>query len=260
MRYGFEPVPYGYGDFGYSQVGTNACASRSGANFTKGVTEVLPGIYTKGSVNLTASMKAFLSALRARLPSKYPLVVTDALRTPEDQAQRMLSILNREGEDYLKKLYRRSAKYIDALLAMPHTASAWGPAIAEFNAQGAYLSRHMRGDALDLRCWGWADADRIKVAEAAEKLGARVTLESDHIHVGRLDQDFTAQAKSATEALIDAPAEVSAAVVSVVSPQMGTKIKTAWAQLDRNTKIAVGATGGVLAALAVTAVVAKRRR
>jgi hypothetical protein len=264
VRYGFDralPSEYGYArvhDYGYSQVGSNKCASQSGAGFTNGVTQLIPGVYKKSGVTLTTRMSTFLTALRARLPVSYPLVVTDGLRSPYDQAQRMLSILNKQGEDYLKRLYRRSEKYIVALLAMPRNQSAWGGAIAEFVSRGIYLSRHMRGDALDLRCWGWSDADRIKVAEAAESLGARVTLETDHIHVGRLDQDLTAQASSAVESVVNAPAEVSAAIVQPFFPQLATKMRTQWAQLPRNAKVATGALGGALLALGVAGLVSRR--
>lgn len=87
------------------------------------------------------------------------------------------------GARYLLGLYG-SDDIIMALLDQPQTAEAWDAVISSFQRSGRYLSQHMRGTAVDLRCWNMTDGDRRSVASVIEGFpGAKVVLESDHIHV-----------------------------------------------------------------------------
>lgn len=85
----------------------------------------------------------------------------------------------RRGED-LRALYRSADATIDALLAAPQTAAAWGQIIAA----APPLSKHLSGDAVDLRTAGLTDAQIYRLGELAIAAGfTRALRESDHLHV-----------------------------------------------------------------------------
>lgn len=138
--------------------------------------------YLEKSAGLVDSLDAeararFLSfageVLRAGLPM---VTVTSARRSPEWQADAMLNKVAR-GED-ITKLYRSSAAIIRQLLALPRTVAAWAPVLA-----ATPVSDHQRGRAVDVRRWGYTDAQLQQLQQLAQRSGWRTLLESDHLHL-----------------------------------------------------------------------------
>lgn len=111
--------------------------------------------------------------LRAGLPM---ITVTSARRSAEWQADAMLNKVAR-GED-ITKLYRSSAGTIRQLLALPRTVEAWAPVL-----RATPVSDHQRGRAVDVRRWGYTDAQLQQLQQLAQRSGWRTLLESDHLHL-----------------------------------------------------------------------------
>jgi len=151
----------------------------------------LPSNVSGGSrLVLNAAQTGFLKALRAAVPASIPLYVTSGTRTPEAQARALVE--KRRLGDNLYKLYR--AKYIvKALMAVPNTVSAMSPIIARYARQGQYMSRHMRGDAVDIRSKNLSTSQRQTVMAAAKRLGAKTIYETKppHIHVESIGSTYS---------------------------------------------------------------------
>jgi hypothetical protein len=114
----------------------------------------------------------FIAALRRAVPASIPIYVTSGTRTPERQAAALKT--KRDMGDNLYKLYR--ADYIvKELMAVPNTVSAMAPIIRKWAQKGVFMSRHMRGDAVDLRSRNLTKS----------RLGAKAIYESKppHIHI-----------------------------------------------------------------------------
>lgn len=142
-----------------------------------------PGLTANDSATLTAAMEAFLDALRDVVPAEVPIHVNSGVRAAESQAAAMLRKLA-DGDD-LVALYRPNAARIQELLALPHDAAVWGARIAEWMSEGVYISRHLRGQAVDLRINDLTADAVAKLIDGAKALGARTLLEStpSHLHV-----------------------------------------------------------------------------
>ena len=143
------------------------------------------GVTGNRGLSLNAGQVAFLRALRAAVPG-VPLHVTSATRTPERQAAALVT-KRKLGED-LRRLYRSNGDIAAALMAAPNTTSAMAAIIRRYMNAGRYLSRHMRGDAVDLRTRNLSGAQRQQVLSAAGRLGARAIYETTpaHIHIERI--------------------------------------------------------------------------
>lgn len=148
------------------------------------VVSSLPAGVTAGSgVALNAAQVDFLRRLRARVPADVPLHVTSGTRTAEDQARALVT--KRDLGDDLRALYRSNRAVIDEVLAVPNRVDAIA-AVLRRNAQaGRVLSRHMRGDAVDLRNRNLNPAQRQTILAAAGALGAKAFEEAKppHIHI-----------------------------------------------------------------------------
>lgn len=135
---------------------------------------------------ISAPTAAFLDRLAAAVPD-IPIYVTDALRTPADQASAMWDKAMR-GED-LYALYQR-----DDLVAEFMAATSLEAAISVMEnqvARGELISRHLWRDeyglhALDLRTRNLSSSQVSRLKAAAEKLGAKALFEGDHLHLERL--------------------------------------------------------------------------
>jgi hypothetical protein len=124
----------------------------------------------------------FIAALRRAVPASIPIYVTSGTRTPERQAAALKT--KRDMGDNLYKLYR--ADYIvKELMAVPNTVSAMAPIIRKWAQKGVFMSRHMRGDAVDLRSRNLTKSQIDTVMAAAKRLGAKAIYESKppHIHI-----------------------------------------------------------------------------
>lgn len=144
-----------------------------------------PGYTGNAGLVINEGQHRFLVALHRATPG-IPKHINSATRTAERQAG-ALATKRKLGDD-LTKLYASNADIARALLAVPNTTPAMAAVLRHYMAQGRYLSRHMRGDALDLRTRNWTAAQRDAVAAAARSLGARVVIESTppHMHLERL--------------------------------------------------------------------------
>lgn len=146
------------------------------------MTALPPGVTGSSRLVLNAGQVDFLRALRANVPPSIPLYVTSATRTPEAQARALVE--KRKLGDNLYKLYR-AKNIVKAVLAVPNTIAAMAPIIARFAQQGQFMSRHMRGDAIDLRNRNLSPQQQDVVTAAGRRLGARVIVETKppHIHM-----------------------------------------------------------------------------
>ena len=141
-----------------------------------------PGVSGSSRLVLNQSQVKFLAAMRRAVPSSIPLYVTSATRTPEAQARALKD--KRDLKDNLYKLYR--ADYIvKELMAVPNTVAAMTPVIQKWMKKGVYMSRHMRGDAVDFRSRNLTKDQIETVMAAARRLGAKTIYETrpPHIHV-----------------------------------------------------------------------------
>ena len=143
-----------------------------------------PARVTGGSgVELNAAMTSFLTRLRATVPASVPIYVTSGYRSPEAQARAL--VVKRNLGDDLRALY---GSRVAPVLAAENTMEAMSAALRAQIATGLYLSRHMRGDALDLRTQGLTSAQVAAIQRAAEALGAKTLLETKppHLHIERV--------------------------------------------------------------------------
>ena len=145
-----------------------------------------PGVSGNAGLVLNDAQAAFLAQLRAAVPPSIPLHVTSGTRSPEAQASALVT--KRNLGDNLRALYRSNLDIIEALLAVPNTVAAMATVLRHYMAQDRYLSRHMRGDALDLRSYTLSPAQRAVVMQAAARLGAKTNYETKppHIHIERI--------------------------------------------------------------------------
>jgi len=137
--------------------------------------EKRPGILASLSSRAAAAAQELA---RLAAAEGLPLLFTSGRRTPLDQAAAMIDKVRR-GED-LRNLYRSAGATLDRLFAAPRTAAAW----ASILAAAPPISRHLTGDALDIRTAGLTDAQVYRLGELAIAAGfARALRESDHLHV-----------------------------------------------------------------------------
>lgn len=141
---------------------------------------------TKAGVRLPAGAEALLDRLAAA--AGVPITVTSGTRSPAEQAQAMASKLQR-GED-LTALYGQDDLVAEVLAAAKSPSApdveAMAAVIEDQVRRGRFISRHLRGDALDLRTRDLS-ADQLAALKAAlSQLGLRWLDEGDHIHVDHL--------------------------------------------------------------------------
>ena len=147
-----------------------------------------PGVSGGSAVVLNKTQIGFLRQLRKLVPRATPIYVTSGTRTPEAQARALA--VKRKGDPSGKgilKLYGYS-NAIKAILAVPNSISAMARVIRAQIGAGTYLSRHMRGDAVDIRNRNLNQAQQAQIVAAAKRLGARAIVERNppHIHIGRI--------------------------------------------------------------------------
>ena len=143
------------------------------------------GVTGNTGLVLNEGQVSFVRRLRRALPG-VPLHVTSATRTPERQAAALVE-KRKLGED-LRKLYRSNPDIADALMRAPNTTAGMAAVIRHYMNQGRYLSRHMRGDAFDLRSRNLTVAQRNQIIATAQQMGAKAIYETrpPHIHIERI--------------------------------------------------------------------------
>jgi hypothetical protein len=122
--------------------------------------------------------------------TKHPLVVTSFLRTPSQQAQITRKLIKRRGLAYVLKLYRYSSAIREIADAYrenrrsPLKAQRQMTIVIENQIERqVYVSQHLRGLAADVRSRGRNGARLHILRDVAREVGARVSVEPDHIHV-----------------------------------------------------------------------------
>lgn len=122
--------------------------------------------------------------------TKHPLVVTSFLRTPSQQAQIIRKLIKRRGLAYVLKLYRYSPAIREIAKASrenrrsPLKAQQQMTIVIESQIERqVYVSQHLRGLAADVRSRGRNGARLSILRDVARKVGVKVSVEPDHIHV-----------------------------------------------------------------------------
>lgn len=151
------------------------------------LSELAPGVLAVPGVQLDARRVAFLQAMRQRLPLGFPaLIVTSGDRDPADQARAMLGKLAAGGWEELFRIY--PDELITPLQALPTTREAWEAEIRAAAQRGVLYSRHMRGDAMDLRIRHLDSEQQKALFLAAREAGGRPLLEDapPHLHIDHI--------------------------------------------------------------------------
>lgn len=141
----------------------------------------VPGVSASSGVKLSAQAIAFLGELRRVCPLAVPIHVTSGIRSSRAQAEAMLKKVA-AGED-LTRLYGTKVRQ---LLLLPATLEVWTATIDTLAQSGVYMSRHLRGDAVDLRVNGLTPQQVASLQQCVRALGGRVLMESKptpHMHV-----------------------------------------------------------------------------
>jgi hypothetical protein len=130
-------------------------------------------------------MVDFLGALRKAVPASIPIYVTSAVRTVAEQASAMKT--KRDLGDDLRALY---GSKVSSVLAAPNTVAAMSAALQDLANRGVVMSRHMFGDALDLRVRYWTQEQRNIVGAAVAALGGKPQFETTppHLHIEGLGE------------------------------------------------------------------------
>lgn len=143
------------------------------------MTRLPPGVSVKGSyVKLTEPITVFMTDLRSRLPDSIPLLITSGYRDPAAQAQAMANKV-RLGES-LRELY--ADDFADAVMGAYPDIGEMSSVIASFAARGRG-SRHLTGQAVDLRSFTMTSAQVQQVLAAARDLGGKAIYEDTPAHV-----------------------------------------------------------------------------
>jgi hypothetical protein len=142
-------------------------------------------------VGLNNTLTGFLNALAAK--SSVPVHVTSGLRSASAQANAMFSKIAR-GED-LTKLYADTS-YAKAMHAAYPDKARGTAIVSALIAAGKAGSGHLGGRGLDLRTNGLSPGQVKALKSTVESLGAKVIVESDHMHVQGIGQSFGEQLMS----------------------------------------------------------------
>ena len=146
-----------------------------------------PGIDLGDGVHLNASLVAYLNWLRSILPKSVPLHVNSGIRTAAEQASAMWKKYMAaeehgagRGADELRSTYGGKAELV---LIADHTT--WPQIIADAYAAGTLFSRHLTGEALDLRTRDLSPEQQNALIAAVRSTGARALYEDTppHLHV-----------------------------------------------------------------------------
>mgnify|MGYP001578399012 CR=1 FL=1 len=142
------------------------------------------GVTASSGVEITPAISAFLTRLRATVHASIPLHITSGVRSPTAQADAMWKkLLAPGGEAEIRAIY--PAAIAATVLNAPRSQAGWRVAITQLAASGVLASRHMRGDAFDMRTTNLSSSQVNAVAAAAKSLGASALVEHapPHLHV-----------------------------------------------------------------------------
>lgn len=136
-----------------------------------------------GGVRLPAAAGPLLDRLAAHLD--FQLEVTSGTRSASAQASAMAAKIQR-GEN-LYDLYSQDDLVSEVYQVIGSTTDpdieAMAIVIDDQVQRGRYISRHLRGDALDLRTKSLSSAQLAQLGQVLDALGVSWLRESDHIHI-----------------------------------------------------------------------------
>lgn len=157
-----------------------------------------PGVLGDSDLDVNQGQYDFMVALRYVTPPNVRIYITSATRTPERQASAMLYKFNANGAEELYKTYKADNIVTELIKSSPDVPT-WAAILRKHAANGIFMSRHMRGDALDIRIRDISSADANAIKAAASSLGASTLLEDvpPHLHV-----DNFQNAKAALQRII----------------------------------------------------------
>lgn len=150
----------------------------------------VPGVYAKSGVELNSRMRGFLAVLRAKFGDT--LVVTSGIRSTAAQASAMRTKVAQGGVSELD-IYGATLRN-EVIEGGTSSSAAIRATLDKQVARGVYMSRHMRGDALDFRTTGMGADDLKKLQAEVKALGANQLYESvpPHLHVEDIPAQFAA--------------------------------------------------------------------
>jgi hypothetical protein len=145
------------------------------------------GVSGGSAVELNAPMIAFLTALRAKVPSSIAIYVTSGVRGATEQARALITKRKEAGDAGVYKLYGQK-DLVQEILSVPNDQASMEAVLIAQMARGRFLSRHMRKDALDLQRKYWSADQLNAVVAACQELGAKTLVESNppHLHLERI--------------------------------------------------------------------------
>lgn len=155
--------------------------------------EGLPaGVRQQSGVVWSPSALAFVRKMRALLDPRVKLEVTSVTRTPERQANAMLTKYAYAekrraggGAAEIRKIYGSKA---DAFLsAKPYTKEVWAQVVRDLQARNlGFRSGHLMGTAIDLHTASLSSSEVQLLIDAAQRAGGKTLLENSppHLHVG----------------------------------------------------------------------------
>ena len=139
----------------------------------------VPGVFAKPGVELNPRLRGFLLGLRVK--TGFDLIVTSGIRSTAGQASAMrnkVKLLGNEGLD----IYNNTLKN-EIIAGGTDSTTAIQATLDRQVARGAFMSRHMKGDALDMRLRGM-ESDQVDILQAAVKaLGANQLYEATPLHL-----------------------------------------------------------------------------
>jgi len=152
----------------------------------------VPGlpVFRKDSVVHNSKMRGFGLAL-ARA-ARVPIVMTSGTRTPASQASALRTKLNL-GDD-VRALYSQK-DLIDQVLGGDTSTAGMTATLESQIRQNRYLSRHMRGDAIDIRIAGLDASEMNRLRAAMVNSGVRHLFETTpaHLHVEAIPNSYAIQ-------------------------------------------------------------------
>lgn len=145
-----------------------------GMAYTEKRTGILDGLTP---ATRTAALRLAQLAEAEGLPD---LTWTSGRRSVAEQAAAMLRKLKLYGATDLRSVYASRLDTVERLLRAAPTVEAWAAILADEPP----MSRHLAGEAVDLRRWGFTAAQLYRLGELAIAAGfGRALLEVDHLHL-----------------------------------------------------------------------------
>ena len=158
-------------------------------DFSERATTVnISGVTESDGVVWNDVTERFVRRLRQVLDPAIPLHITSAVRTPETQAGAMIKKYNIGGAEEIRKIYGKKSEYF---LSQPATESSWAGVVRDLIDKGILPSRHLKGDAVDIRTRNLSSGEIDALIAAAIKAGAGKTLletRPPHLHIDRISE------------------------------------------------------------------------